>query len=276
MDIVVDTSWLASHMEDPDVIILDASYPALGGQQPRDSGVRIKGARTFEIDHFSDQQSDLPHMVASAEEFEMKAQALGINKHSHLVIYDNLGIYSSPRARWMFNVMGHQKASVLDGGLPKWIEEGRLVEETSKLTFPKGNFEATLISDLVKSMKEVKENIDTRECLLIDARSKGRFYGTVPEPRPHLSSGHIPNSMNIPFQDVLKGGCFRAVEELRLLFDSVPDKPMVFSCGSGLTACIVLLAAEQVCESEKAVYDGSWTEWASYDNNPVVLRNQKI
>lgn len=267
---VVNTTWLASHLDDPDVIVLDASHPAVSGQQPRHEGFRIAGARRFDIDYFSDRDSTLPHMLAPAATFEAKAQALGINQESHLVIYDNLGIYSSPRAWWMFKAMGHLKVSVLDGGLSKWVEEGHSLEKISDGFYSKGNFESNPNTDLVKSMEEIRKNIQTKAFQLIDARSSGRFDGTSPEPRPHLGSGHIEHSINIPFQEVLDDGCFRPKDELKQLFDDIDQSiPMVFSCGSGLTACIVMLAAELVSENAKAVYDGSWTEWASEEGNPI-------
>lgn len=270
---VVDTDWLVAHFDEPDLIVLDASYSAVGGQRPAHEGVRIKGARKFEIDYFSDQENVLPHMLAPGAEFEKKAQKLGINGGSRLVIYDSLGIYSSPRAWWMFKVMGHDNVAVLDGGLPNWVLEGRSVEEVSEATYPQGDFKATLRPEMVKSMPEVRENIQAKTFQLIDARSKGRFDGTAPEPRPGLSSGHVENAINIPFQDVLENGCFKPVDELKPLFEEVArDMPMTFSCGSGLTACIVMIAAELVAENEKAVYDGSWTEWASAKSNPI-LRN---
>ena len=269
MENVITISWLANHLDNPDLVILDASHAAVGGQKPPYPDVRIKGARRFDIDYFSNQESSLPHMLAPADVFDKKVRALGINQDSHLVIYDNLGIYSSPRAWWMFKIMGHQKVSVLDGGLPQWIGEGHEVEKVELATYEAGDFEGTLQPEMVKSMEEVKENLGARAFQLIDARSSGRFEGTAPEPRPQLKSGHIPNSINIPFQEVLENGRYKTTEELKRLFGPHENKPLVFSCGSGLTACIVMLAAELISDGEKAVYDGSWTEWASEKGNPI-------
>ncbi len=266
---LVTTDWLSENLDDPNIIVLDASYKPVGGQKPLHEHVQIKGVHFFDIDFFSDQSSSLPHMLASEGEFQDKARKLGINSETHLIIYDNMGIYSAPRAWWMFRIMGHEKVSVLNGGLPRWIADGYEVEEKNETgtTLKEGNFNARLNPTLVKSMAQVKENIATNEFQTIDARSKGRFDGTSPEPRPQLKSGHIPNSMNVPFVDVLENGSFKSEEELEELFQVVDrNKPLTFSCGSGLTACIVMLAAEQVLENEKAVYDGSWTEWASNDN----------
>ncbi len=264
MSEVVESDWLFEHQNDPDLIILDASYPPVGGEKSPTENQQIKGARIFAIDYFSDQSNPLPHMLAPAEEFQDKASTLGINKNIHLVLYDNLGIYSSPRAWWMFKAMGHEKVSVLNGGLPGWVEKGYPIENKEKKTYERGDFVADFQPQLVKSMEEVQSNLDRQDFLVIDARSRGRFDGTAPEPRPELSSGHMPNALNVPFQEVLENGRFKSEEELQEVFSQVDsEKPLAFSCGSGLTACILLVAADQIMDSEKAVYDGSWTEWAS-------------
>jgi len=266
MKAVIDLYQLSALLDDPNLIVLDASYPPVGGQKPRHEGLYIKGSRRFDIDYFSDQKSDLPHMLAPTSEFEAKAQALGISKESQIVIYDNIGVYSSPRAYWMFKIMGQEKVSVLNGGLPKWISEGYPVEELYSTEFAKGNFKASFDPMLVKSMQQVRENMEGKSFQLIDARSKGRFDGTAPEPRAHLQSGHIEGSLNIPFQEVLEDGCFRTSDELKQLFQEIPaETALTFSCGSGLTACIVMLAAEQALENKVSIYDGSWTEWASVE-----------
>lgn len=260
---IIEADWLVDHMNDPDVIVLDASYPPVGGKQSPYEKQQIKGSRFFEIDYFSDQTNPLPHMLAPAEEFQKKAQALGLKQSDHLVVYDNLGIYSSPRAWWMFKAMGHEKVSVLNGGLPDWVEKGHSVEDKEKREYPQGDFVTKFQPELVKSMAEMERNLSAQGFLVIDARSKGRFDGTTPEPRPELSNGHMPGSINVPFQDVLENGRFKSVEELEEVFRQVEvNKPLTFSCGSGLTACIILMAADQVLDNNKAVYDGSWTEWA--------------
>ena len=268
MESIVSAEWLKKHMEDSNVVILDASYKPVGDQKPPHEHVQIKGARFFDIDFFSDQASALPHMLTSETEFEEKVRSLGINNESHLIIYDNIGMYSAPRAWWMFRVMEHEKVSVLNGGLPAWVDQGFEVEEQTEANIRSiGDFQARLDKTLVKSMDQVKENIEKSEFQVIDARSRGRFDGTAPEPRPQLQSGHVPNSTNIPFGDVLEDGSFKSNEALEELFGGVDkNQPIAFSCGSGLTACILFLAAEQVLDNPKAVYDGSWTEWASNDN----------
>lgn len=268
---LVSTSWLSDHLSDPDIIVLDASYHPINGQSSPFESLQIKGARLFDIDYFSAQNSKLPHMLAPPAAFQEKVQTLGIHENSHLVIYDNIGVYSAPRAWWMFHAMGHTNVSVLNGGLPKWIDEGCPVEQKKRnQAYPKGNFQAKKCAERVKTMAQVRANITTQNFQIIDARSKGRFDGTSPEPRPNLKSGHMPNAINIPFTHVLENGTFKSSFELEEIFEKTDhNKPMVFTCGSGLTACIVMLAAEQVCANTKAVYDGSWTEWAGEENEMI-------
>ncbi|MEM6812964.1 MAG: rhodanese-like domain-containing protein [Bacteroidota bacterium] len=264
MKYMIEPDWLREHLNDPNLIVLDASYPQVGGEKSSFEDHQILGARIFEIDYFSDQSNPLPHMLAPSDEFQEKARNLGVYKNSHLIIYDNLGIYSSPRAWWMFKAMGHDNVSVLNGGLPEWIEKRYPVEKKMEREIFSGDFVANLQSQLVKSITEVKRNLETKTFQVIDARSKGRFDGSLPEPRPRLSSGHMPHSVNVPFEEVLEKGRLKSEEELKKMFSHVDTSmPLTFSCGSGLTACITLMAADQVLDNEKSVYDGSWVEWAS-------------
>ncbi|MCL4109520.1 UNVERIFIED_CONTAM: hypothetical protein GTU68_038915 [Idotea baltica] len=196
--------------------------------------------------------------------FQQEARLLGVNNESTIIIYDNMGIYSSPRVWYMFKSMGHENVHVLDGGLPAWIKEENDVEKIKEETYDIGNFTAVFDKGSTRSTFDILQNIDTRKAQLIDARSEGRFNGTAPEPRAELKSGHIKGSLNIPFTKVLSEGKYKSKEELKDLFN--PDKPMIFTCGSGLTACIVLLGAEIANDSPKSVYDGSWTEWALTHN----------
>ena len=270
---IVESDWLCEQLDDPSVIILDASYTPVSGTKSSYEGQFIAGARIFDIDHFSDHLSPLPHMLATASDFQHRARFLGIDKESTIICYDNQGIYSSPRAWWMFKAMGHEKVAVLNGGLPEWLEKGYPVEKKPRSTFPAGNFDASLNDSLVRSLEQVAENMRSRSFQLIDARSARRFDGTHPEPRPHLPSGHIPQSINIPFQAVLEGSRFKSKAALQALFAEIPEEPVVFSCGSGLTACITLLAAELVLENDKAVYDGSWTEWAAIQGAEIETKS---
>jgi len=256
--LTVTPKWLKENLNHPDLIILDASKSENGNAQ-------IQGAIAFDIKNkFSDTNSKFPNTLLNEKDFEIACQQIGINQNSIIVVYDNIGIYNSPRVWWMFKTMGFQHIYVLDGGLPLWIYQENPTEKINKPTFKKGNFKAQLDSEKVKDYKFIKSNIKTQGFLIIDARSEGRFNGTAPEPRAGLASGNIPKSINIPFKGVLNENVFKSKKELEIIFDELKNNklPLVFSCGSGITACIVLMAYQMVLNNEISVYDGSWTEWA--------------
>ena len=263
---LVDCHWLKEHLYNPNLKILDSSPQSnVSGLESEYKGKYIKGAIPFDIKgQFSDKNSAIPNTLLPADEFEESVRSLGINEDDDIMVYDNLGIYTSPRVWWMFKVMGHKNIAVLDGGLPEWIKCGYETVSDLSSNFSVGNFKAIFNKDLVKSSIDIIENLRSNDALVLDARSKGRFDGSAPEPREGLSSGHIPNSASLPFKEVLHEGKMKSKEELKKIFQSknVSDAPLVFSCGSGLTACITYLAAEIALKNEKAVYDGSWTEWA--------------
>ena len=267
---IVSSLWLQENLNNPDLIILDASQITnQAGKKSEFENVKIKGARHFDLKNtFSDANSEFPNTLPSQEDFEKEARKLGIKNSSIIVIYDNLGIYTSPRVWWMFKAMGHVAVAILDGGLPDWIEQGFETEQKSNVTIESGNFEANFQPDLVVDYSFVLSNIKKENSLLIDARSAGRFNDTEPDPRKGLKSGHIENSINIPFESVLENGKFKPIAALNAVFEVLQNenRPLVFSCGSGITACIVMLAAEMVLHNKKAVYDGSWTEWAERQN----------
>nr|WP_315149893.1 sulfurtransferase [uncultured Flavobacterium sp.] len=263
---LVSTAWLKEHLNDSDLIVLEArleqNQSNLENQNP---DLQIKGARLFDIkNNFSDTNNPLPNTFPSEEQFTDEAQKLGINKNSTIVVYDTLGIYSSPRAWWMFKAMGHSNVFVLDGGLPEWIKEGYPTEKQQPAACPKGDFEAKFQPDLIKNKEQILKNITTKEAVLMDARSADRFYATNEEPRAGLRSGHIPCSINVPFTELQQDGKFKSPQELKEILN-LNDQPLLFTCGSGITACIVLLATELISDNPKAVYDGSWTEWGSSD-----------
>lgn len=264
MNRVVDTNWLEQHLKDSGLVILDASQStSVNKQENAIQGTYIPGSLPFSLKEFSDQDNELPNTLPSPEYFERKCRELGINSTSKIVVYDNAGIYWSPRVWWMFQVMGHEDVAILDGGLPAWIKENRATTESFSQADRQGNFKANFNNELVKSIQDINQNLTSQSFHVVDARSKGRFDGTAPEPREGLKSGHIPNSSNIPYQKVLIDGYFKSVEELNEIFEaSGDDKPQVFSCGSGLTACIVSLAHSLISDKISPVYDGSWTEWA--------------
>ncbi len=266
IDSLVSPQWLYERINQPTIIVLDASPESnKSGLIPSHPTKQILGARKFDSKHtFSDKNSSLPNMLPSPEAFEKGCRELGINNESIIVVYDNLGVYSSPRVWWMFNTMGHSNITVLNGGLAAWVDAGFPVEEIKLQSYEKGNFTASFQPDWVVNKEFIHQNIYRNEALILDARSTGRFNGTQPDPRPELPSGNIPNSVNLPFKEVLQDGRYKSTEELSSIFSKfkLQNRRLVFSCGSGITACVIMLAAQQVVDNPKAVYDGSWTEWA--------------
>lgn len=264
---IVSAEWLSNNLNDPNLIILDTSPKSnVSGETTAYEGLQIPNSRNVDLkEHFSDKAAQFPNTVPSAEQFEAECRKLGINKNSNIVVYDNLGVYTSPRVWWLFKIMGHENIVVLDGGLPEWVTQGfATIPREENTTYEQGDFEAKLHPEFVKTYEEILENTETNNFVVVDARSAGRFAGTAPEPRKGLKSGSIPNSVNIPYQDVLENGKFKSVEELKALFaEKIGDADnLTFSCGSGLTACIIMLANELSVNKGIAVYDGSWTEWA--------------
>ena len=263
---IVSADWLFKNLNNNNLIVLDASLEStIGGIVPENNDKVIPTSRFFDLkNNFCDKNSSYPNTLPPEQQFEEECQKLGINKSSQIVVYDNHGVYSSPRVWWMFKVMGHENVVVLDGGLPEWIGKGYdTVEKVNEKYIP-GNFKASFQSRFVKTYKDILQNTKLDSFQVVDARSNGRFKGIEKEPRKYLKSGHIPNSINIPYQNVLKKGKFKSVEDLKEIFEQKcsHSKAMVFTCGSGLTACIVMLAAEISFKESKTIYDGSWTEWA--------------
>jgi thiosulfate/3-mercaptopyruvate sulfurtransferase len=261
---IVPVSWLKENLDNPELIILDAVLDT----PPHD--IQIIGARTFDIqNNFSDTSIPLPNTLPQPENFAAAARKLGINKHSKIVVYDTKGIYSSPRAWYLFKSMGHENVWVLDGGFPAWQKEGLAIEKVAPKSFKEGDFEAHFKPEMFKNKFQVLSNLTSKEAVVIDARSSDRFNAEIAEPREGLRSGHIPNAVNLPFSKVLKEGHYLPKEELKQILPH-QDRNLYFSCGSGITACINLIAYELILNnSPKAVYDGSWTEWGLDHNLPI-------
>ncbi|MEP0987374.1 rhodanese-like domain-containing protein [Ekhidna sp.] len=273
MNGLITTDWLQEHLADNDLIILDASQStSVNNLNDVQSAIYIPGAISLSLKEWSDSKSQLPNTFPSPEHFASKCREIGIKNDSKIVVYDNQGIYFSPRIWWMFKVMGHDNVAVLNGGLPAWINEARETASVTRKTSHKGNFKPKLVKDLLKSYDQIYQNIDSNEFVVVDARSKGRFDGTAPEPREGLSSGHIPKSVNLPYTEVSNGTSLKNQDELQNIFNlkGLSDRKMVFSCGSGLTACIVALARHQLTNQLSPIYDGSWTEWAQIVTSPIA------
>ena len=270
---IVTIDWLKEHIDDQNLVILDATFKKVTASDSNDpSNLGIPGAIFLDIKKdFSDQQSALPNTLPTPSAFTKAAQTLGIKKSSKIVVYDKLGIYSSPRVWWMFRAMGHEQVAVIDGGLPEWIRSGGTLQEIAPQFPQTGNFEANLQKDWVTNAADVLKNIGNKTCKVFDARSAGRFNGTAPEPRAGLRGGHIPGSFSLPYSEVLEEGKFKSIPELKAIFQKLnaSKEKMIFSCGSGITASIIMLAAELVGHSGGAVFDGSWTEWAGDKKYPV-------
>lgn len=270
---VVSATWLFENLENPNLVILDASpRENKSNLVPEFTNIQIKGASQFDMEFvFFDKDNPIPNMIPGESIFEEECRKLGINKDSLIVVYDNLGVYTSPRVWWMFKVMGHSEIAVLDGGLSAWKNENLPTETIHKNENVLGNFTAKYQSDLVVDSAVILENIKSKKMLVVDARSEERFSGLIPEPRENMSGGHIPNSINLPFEKVLDNGKMKPKNELKKIFKNlnIKNQPLAFTCGSGITACIILLASELISENRKVLYDGSWSEWGQVGKFPV-------
>jgi thiosulfate/3-mercaptopyruvate sulfurtransferase len=274
-DPMVTPAWLAARLSDPAVQVVDASWFMPG--TPRDAKAEylaghVPGAAFFPIDEICDRGSDLPHMLASPEDFAAALRALGVRRGSTIVAYDSQGLFSAPRLWWNLRVMGCDAAVVLDGGLPAWTAEGRPLE-AGWPTKPAGDFEAVLRPELVTSLDDVAAAIASRASQIIDARPAARFAGEAPEPRQGLRSGHMPGALSVPFAGVVEGGRLASADRLREIFARAGADlaaPIMTTCGSGISAAVLALALARLGRLDVAVYDGSWTEWGGRPDTPVA------
>ncbi|WP_191859643.1 sulfurtransferase [Hanstruepera ponticola] len=267
---IVSVEWLHKNKDATNLVILDASIPKVTENTNSTNDLCIPKARFFDLKNkFSNTAASFPTTYPTQDQFESEARNLGINNNSFLVIYDDKGIYSSPRAWWLFKSFGFENVAVLDGGLPAWIEAFYPLSKKEVYQGAIGNFTAKKNQDCMCFFDDVQKIVKNRTHQVIDARSQARFMGQEPEPREGLRSGTIPNSKNIPFQNLLVNGRLKSENEIRDIFQEVleDDKPMVFSCGSGITACVLALGAELTGYKNMSVYDGSWTEYGSLINN---------
>lgn len=273
--VLVSTDWLSSRLSDPEIRILDATWylPNVDRDAKAEyDQSHIPNARFFDIDEVSDHRSDLPHMVPPVEKFMSKVRKLGVGDGHQIIIYDSHGLFSAARVWWLFKVMGQKNVAVLDGGLPKWLREGRTVDSSSPLIRDRHMF-VKYHDEMVKDVTQVSSASKLGDFEILDARSAGRFRGEEPEPRPGLRAGHIPGSKNIFYGDLLnEDGTLKSQDKLVEHFKAKAvnlDKPVITSCGSGVTAAIINLALDRIGKTDHALYDGSWTEWGMYPTVPV-------
>ena len=273
---LVSAAWLAAHLDDPRVRVLDGTYHLPTAKRDGNAEFlerHIPGAARFDIDDVCDPDDPLPHMIPSAERFAEKVGALGIGNGDTVVVYDVYGLQSAARTWWMFRLFGHDRVAVLDGGLPAWTAAGGALAAGPTTPTP-ASFTARLRPELVCRREDLLANIQSGAEQVADARSAGRFTGEEPEPRAGMRSGHIPGSRSLPFTTLLDPATKTVLpaDELQAAFDRAgidPSKPTVASCGSGVTACVIALAAHRLGHSGVAVYDGSWSEWGGRQDTPI-------
>jgi thiosulfate/3-mercaptopyruvate sulfurtransferase len=273
---LVSTDWLAAHLKDPDLRVLDASWylPDSGRDAAAEyAAAHIPGARFFDIDDIADHRSALPHMAPPPEKFISRMRAMGVGDGHQVVVYDGSGIFSAARVWWTFRLMGKTDVAVLDGGFPKWRAEGRETEDLPPVLRDR-HITVSRQNHLVRDVTQVAHASKLGEAEIIDARSAARFRGDAPEPRPGLRGGHIPGSKNVPFGLLLNpDGTMKDEHALRAAFAEAGvdlSKPAITTCGSGITAAILSLALERIGHRDHALYDGSWAEWGMYDDLRAV------
>ncbi|MFX0546910.1 3-mercaptopyruvate sulfurtransferase [Roseovarius sp. S1116L3] len=273
---LVSTDWLAAHMKDPDLRILDATtfLPGTGRDAKAEyDAAHIPGARFFDIEEISDHRSELPHMAPTAEKFMSRLRDMGVGDGHQVVVYDTHGLFSAARVWWLFRLMGKSDVAVLDGGFPKWQAEGRPVEDMPPIVRDR-HMTVRRQNHMVKDVTQVSAASKLGDHTILDARAAPRFRGEAPEPRPGLRAGHIPGSRNVPYTDLLnEDSTMKSPHELRAVLDAAGadlGKPVITTCGSGITAAVINLALVRIGHEGGALYDGSWAEWGAFPTVPVA------
>lgn len=263
---LVSVDWLYKHIEVDNLVVLDATIPKVTQKELATNSECIPKALFFDIKNkFSDLEAEFPNTLPSPTQFEKQTQLLGINSDSIIIVYDSYGMYASARAWWLFKNFGHNNSVVLNGGLPQWKLKGYKTDMVHRKPETLGNFKVNFTEGLFTNFEGINKYANQDDVLILDARSKARFTGEVPEPRKRLRSGTIPNSVNLPYTELLNGTLFRSIKELKEIYNATvkAKQKLVFTCGSGVTACNLALGATLAGYKNLVVYDGSWTEYGT-------------
>jgi thiosulfate/3-mercaptopyruvate sulfurtransferase len=273
---LVSTDWLAAHLKDPDLRIFDATWflPDMARDAKAEyAAAHIPGARYFDIDEISDARSELPHMAPPVEKFMSRMRAMGVGDGHQVVVYDGAGLFSAARVWWLFRLMGQKNIAVLDGGLPKWLAEGRTTTASPPVIRDR-HMNVKYQAHRVRDVTDVARAAKLGDHSIIDARAPARFRGEAAEPRPGMRSGHIPGSVNVFYKDLLHAnGTMKTPAAIRTVFEKAGvdlQKPAITTCGSGVTAAILSLALERIGKTDHSLYDGSWSEWGMYADLPMT------
>lgn len=277
MNTLIQPATLQNMIGQPNLVLLDATYFLPNEAQDAKANfatAHLPGACFFDLDKIADTHSPLPHMLPTAEVFAEEVSTMGIGDETKVVVYDQRGIFSAPRVWWMFRVFGHNNVYVLDGGLPAWIKAGGAIANGTQASTQAQNFTSRFQPQMLRSLADIQANLNTHEAKLLDARAAARFHAQTPEPRPGMRSGHIPGAINIPFSALLEDGHYLPAERLRQIFHASGidgTSPLIASCGSGITACVITLGLVLADLPEAAIYDGSWAEWGGRNDTKIEV-----